>query len=56
MFGYNVMVLVGLDYNGLKWTGMDKWFISGLFLDLFMVVFFMFWEFRGKNLGKTWNF
>jgi len=40
---------------GLEWTGMDKWFISGLFLDLFLIVFFMIWEFRGKNLGKTWE-
>ena len=49
-------VWTSMDLNRLKCTGMDKWFIFNLFLDLFLVVFFMIWEFRGNFVGKTWNF
>jgi len=37
----------------MDWNGQMVYF--WFFLDLFLVVFFMFWEFRGKNVGKTWE-
>jgi len=43
----------GLNRTGMDWNGQMVYF--WFFLDLFLVVFFMFWEFRGKNVGKTWE-